>query len=237
MIAPEKRDWRKITIDELREGCLDVSNNDMVESRVCTVEAELRNGLDVVKSIKRGVTFFGSARTHVDSVFYKKAYNLANRIAKELGYAVITGGGAGIMGAGNQGAFDAGGESVGFTIKLPMEQKTNLFLTKEAPFYYFFTRKVALSFAADAYLVFPGGYGTLDEVSEVLTLVQTGKTQRVPIILVGVSFWQPFVDFLKHKVLEEEKGIDPEDLDLFVLTDDEDQIMDILKNTPARSKV
>lgn len=237
MIPPEKRDSHKVSVDELRDGCMIITSSDMVESRVCTVEAELRNGLDVVKGIKRGVTFFGSARTHVDSIFYKKAYSLAHRIAKELGYAVVTGGGAGIMGAGNQGAYDAGGESIGFTIKLPLEQKTNLFLTQEAPFYYFFTRKVALSFAADAYLVFPGGYGTLDELSEVLTLVQTGKTERVPIILVGVSFWQPFVDFLKHKVLEEEQGIDPEDLDLFILTDDEDEIMDILKKTPARSRV
>lgn len=237
MIAPEKRDARKITVDELRDGCMLITGHDMVESRICTVNSELRNGLEVVQSIKRGVTFFGSARTPVDSIFYKKAYSLAKRISEELGYAVITGGGAGIMGAGNQGAYDAGGESIGFTIKLPMEQKTNLFLTQEAPFYYFFTRKVALSFAADAYLVFPGGYGTLDELTEVLTLVQTGKTQRVPIILVGVSFWQPFVSFLKDKVLEEEQGIDSEDLELFVLTDDEDEIIGILKNTPARSKV
>lgn len=237
MVAPEKRDTRKVSIDEIRNGCMIVTDEDMVESRMCTVNAELRNGLEMVKGIKRGVTFFGSARTPVDSVFYKKAYNLAKRISQDLGYSIITGGGAGIMGAGNQGAFDVGGESIGFTIKLPMEQKTNLFLTKEAPFYYFFTRKVALSFAADAYVVFPGGYGTLDELTEVLTLIQTGKTERVPVILVGKTFWQPFVDFLKNKVLEEEKGIDPEDLDLFVLTDDEEEIMGILKNTPARSKV
>ena len=237
MIAPEKRDARKVSIDEIRNGCLIDTAEDMVESRMCTVNAELRNGLEMVKSIKRGVTFFGSARTPVDSVFYKKAYNLARRISQELGYSIITGGGAGIMGAGNQGAFDVGGESVGFTIKLPMEQKTNLFLTKESPFYYFFTRKVALSFAADAYVVFPGGYGTLDELTEILTLIQTGKTERVPVILVGKTFWQPFVDFLKNKVLEEEKGIDAEDLDLFVLTDDEEEIMGILKKTPARSKV
>ncbi len=237
MIAPEKQGGRKVSIDEIREGCIVVTDKDMVESRVCTINNEFRHGMEIVKDIKRGVTFFGSARTPIDSPLYQKAYRLAKRISEELGYAIITGGGPGIMGAGNQGAYEAGGESIGFTIKLPMEQTTNLFITKETPFYYFFTRKVALSFAADAYVVFPGGYGTLDELSEILTLIQTGKTERVPIILVGVDFWQPFVDFLKHKVLEEEKAIDPEDMDLFVLTDDEEKIMEILKNTPPRSRV
>jgi len=227
---------KRLTTDEIREGCLYLHEGDENETRICVVNEELRQGLDTLMQFEKSVTFFGSARTSPDDPYYKKADRVAARIVKELGYAVAAGGGPGIMGAANQGAFNAGGQSIGITIKLPMEQKSNPYLTVEVPFYFFFTRKVALAYSAEAYLYFPGGFGTLDEFGEILTLVQTNKIAKVPMILVGVEFWQPLVDFFKTMMLEKYKTISPEDLDLFTITDDEDLILDIIKKAPIRQK-
>jgi uncharacterized protein (TIGR00730 family) len=179
------------------------------------------------------VTFFGSARTDENDSNYRKARSLANRIVKELNYAILTGGGPGIMEAGNRGAHEAGGKSAGLTIELPHEQLSNKYLTDEIRFHYFFSRKVCLSFAAEAYVFFPGGFGTLDEFSEILTLVQTGKIERVPIILVGRAYWKNLEHFFKESMIQN-KMIEEDDLSLFTITDDEDEIIDIIKNAPIR---
>ena len=227
---------KKLTIEEIREGCIYANKGNEKEVRICAMDEEFRQGMNTIEETGRAVTFFGSARTPVDDPFYQKAKRLAERVAKETDLAVVTGGGPGIMGAGNEGAFKAGGESIGFTIKLPMEQTTNPFVTHEVPFYYFFTRKVSMTFAADAFLAFPGGFGTIDEISEVLTLVQTGKMEKIPIILVGVEFWTPLVDFFRNTMLEKYKTISPEDMDLFIVTDDEDLIIETIKKAPTREK-
>ncbi len=227
---------KKLTIEEIREGCIYANKGDEKEVRICAMDEEFRQGMDAIKETGRAVTFFGSARTSITDPYYEKARRIAERIAKETSFAVITGGGPGIMGAGNEGAYKAGGESLGFTIKLPMEQTSNPFLTHEVPFYYFFTRKVSMTFAADAFLVFPGGFGTIDEVSEILTLVQTGKMEKMPIILVGAEFWTPLVEFFRKTMLEQHKTISPEDMNLFIVTDDEELIMKIIKEAPEREK-
>lgn len=227
---------KKLTIEEIREGCVYANKGNEKEVRICAMDEEFRQGMDAIKETGRAVTFFGSARTHIKDPYYQKAKRIAERIAKETSFAVITGGGPGIMGAANEGAYKAGGESIGFTIKLPMEQTTNPFLTHEVPFYYFFTRKVSMTFAADAFLVFPGGLGTMDEVFEILTLVQTEKMEKLPIIFVGVEYWTPLMEFLKHTMAETHKTIDMEDLNLWTLTDDEELIMKMIKEAPTREK-
>ncbi len=227
---------KKLSIEEIRNGCIYANNGDEKETRICTMNEEFRQAMDIIEETGSVVTFFGSARTKIEDPYYQQAKRLAERIAKETHYSIVTGGGPGIMGAANEGAYKAGGESIGFTIKLPMEQTTNPFVTREAPFYYFFTRKVSMTFAADAFIVCPGGFGTLDEIFEVLTLIQTGKIQKVPIFFVGVDFWKPLMDFIRRSMLEKEKTISPEDMDLFIVTDDEDLIVETIKNTPRRKK-
>jgi len=205
-------------------------------NRVNRIAEEFKNGFTLIKNYSPSVTFWGSARTKPHEADYIIAEKLAARIATELGYTVVTGGGPGIMAAGNCGAYDADGKSVGLTIKLPMEQTTNLCLTHHLDFKYFFTRKVCLAFAADAYVYFPGGFGTLDELFEVLTLVQTKKIDPAPaIVLVGTHFWNDLDTFIKKQLLDGNK-ISPEDIDLYTITDNEDEVIEIIKNAPKRHK-
>lgn len=227
---PNRHGIHKLSPEEL---------DDQIQNRIERVVDELQQGFNFLKNCDGQktctgtVTFFGSARTPESDEEYQQAKRLASKISKETGYAVITGGGPGIMGAGNQGAFEAGGNSIGMTIKLPMEQTTNPFVTHEQSFKYFFTRKVCMTYAAEAYLYFPGGFGTMDELFEILTLVQTGKIAKVPIILVNEKFWRPLEGFIKDTMLAGGK-ISPEDLDLFTITDNEDLIVDIVKKAPMR---
>lgn len=210
--------------------------NAETEARISRIAEEFKNGFTLLETSPRSVTFWGSARTRPDEADYKKAERLAARVHKELGYSVTTGGGPGIMAAGNCGAYDAGGKSVGLTIKLPHEQTTNLCLTHHMDFQYFFTRKVCLAFAAEAYVYFPGGFGTLDELFEVLTLVQTKKIEPAPaIILCGSYFWKDLDTFIKKQLLKGEK-IDPEDINLYTITDDEDKIIELIKKAPIRKR-
>lgn len=230
---------KRLTVEDIKSGCVYVGNGDETETRICVINEEFRQGFDIVKSHKdhgKSVTFWGSARLPEDHKYYQMALRLSRRITGELGYTMVTGGGPGIMEAGNRGAYEMGKHSMGLTIRLPMEQTTNKYVTEEVPFYFFFTRKVLMAYSAEAYLYFPGGFGTLDELFEILTLVQTGKISKVPIILVGVDFWTPMIDFIKTKMLEENKTISPEDLDLFIVTDDEEKIVEIVKNAPMRNE-
>ncbi len=227
---------KRLSTDEIREGCLYLSNGDANESRICVVNEELRQGLDTLTAIEKSVTFFGSARFAPEHEFYQKAKRIAGRVVSELGYAVVSGGGPGIMGGANEGAFDAKGQSIGLTIRLPMEQKSSPFLTTEIPFYFFFTRKVALAYSAETYLFFPGGFGTFDELFEILTLVQTNKIAKVPILLVGKDFWGPLDEYLKTMMVERYETVDPGDTSLYTITDDEDEIIKTIKEAPIRTK-
>lgn len=187
--------------------------------RIFRIMAEFVDGFEMVTSYQKSVSIFGSTRTKDGSHYYEDAKKLAAMFAKK-GYTVVTGGASGIMEAANRGAFEAGGESIGYNIELPREQKPNNFLSKSIDFHYFFTRKVMLSFAAEAYIFFPGGFGTLDEFSEIVTLIQTKKIKKVPVVLIERSYWQPMLDWFKNTMLEKNGHISPEDLEIFYVTDD-----------------
>lgn len=207
--------------------------NEEVENRLEKITEEFTKGFDFIKNCESSVTFFGSARTEEGDEDYEKCREIAKRIAEELKYSVVTGGGPGIMEAANRGAYEAGGRSIGFTINLPMEQVTNKYLTDHLGFHYFFSRKVCLSYSAEAFVYFPGGFGTYDELFELMTLVQTKKIEKVPIILVGKDYWTEFISYLKTNLLDEKK-IDEEDLNLMTITDDIDEVIEIIKNAPKR---
>lgn len=193
---------------------------------------EFRVGFEELKKHPKSVTILGSTHSTPASSHYKSAQELAYRIVKELGYAVITGGGPGIMSAANLGAKEANGASIGFTIHLPHAQLTNPYTTITIDFDYFFVRKTILTFAAEAFVFFPGGYGTLDEFFEIITLVQTKKIPKVPIILVGKDFWNPFKEFIVTHILERHHAITQEDLELFIITDNLNQVMETIKAAP-----
>lgn len=200
------------------------------------INKELLTAFTFIRKSEKSVTFFGSARFRPTSEHYKEARHLAEKIVKETGYAVVTGGGPGIMEAANRGAKESGGTSIGLNITLPHEQIKNSFLTDSLDFYYFFSRKVALSFSAEAYVFFPGGFGTLDELFELLTLIQTAKIPRVPIILMGSDFWNPLDTFIRRQMLNAHKAIDPQDMEIYTITDSEDEAIEIIKKAPVRKE-
>ncbi len=224
--APEKElPITPITGDEV---------HDEINKRLSLIDKEFNKGFEFIKDQAKSVTFFGSARLPEDNEHYKRAQSLAAKIA-HLGYSVITGGGPGIMEGANRGAFEAGGESLGLNIKLPFEQVKNPYLTESVDFYYFFTRKVMMSFSAEAYIFFPGGFGTFDELFEILTLVQTKKIEKVPVILVGNEFWNAVDTLVKQEMLIKNQTIDAEDLNLYTITENEEEILEIIKKVPVRS--
>lgn len=190
---------------------------------VFKIIADFVQGFDELGDLGPSVTVFGSARSDQDSKYYKEALILGDKLGA-AGFNVITGGGPGIMEAANRGAYNNPDvESIGLNIDLPMEQRANPYTTKEKTFDYFFSRKVMLVKYSIAYVIFPGGYGTLDELFEALTLVQTKKVSGVKIFVVGKEFFQPLIDFIREKLLKEGM-IDAADLDLITLTDDLDHI-------------
>lgn len=210
--------------------------HEATQERVYEITREFTTGFKFLEKFPRSVTFFGSARTPEDNPYYIKARNLASQIVKENGHAVITGGGPGIMEAANRGAKESGGNSIGLTIRLPKEQVMNDYMSEHVDFYYFFSRKVCLAYSAEAFLFFPGGFGTLDEFFEIVTLLQTKKIPQVPVILVGKDFWDDALSFITKDLLSRE-NIDPFDLDLFSIIDDEDEILQIIKNAPVRGPI
>lgn len=199
-----------------------------ISRRVHAINKEFKKGFDFVKKHEKSVTFFGSARTKKGDPNYKTAEKLAARLAA-LDYAIVTGGGPGIMEAANKGAKEVGGHSLGLNIRLPKEQVRNPYQTESEDFYYFFIRKVCLTYSAEAFIYFPGGFGTLDEFFEIITLVQTNKIRKVPIILVGKKYWKDFAKLLEKKLSKEAKYIDKSDLDLFKICDDLDEVVEIVK--------
>jgi uncharacterized protein (TIGR00730 family) len=207
--------------------------SEAAQKRVAVISREFTDGFEFVKNYPRSVTFFGSARNKEGEFYYEKARKLAGRIAKELRYTIVTGGGPGIMEAANRGGYEAGGNSVGLNIELPSEQVSNNYLTDKVDFHYFFSRKVCLSFSAEAYIFFPGGFGTLDEFTEILTLVQTKKIPIAPLILVGETHWRPLEGFFKDTLVKE-SFINAEDLSIYTITDNDDEIIKIIKEAPIR---
>jgi hypothetical protein len=186
--------------------------------RALRILGEFVWGFENLADVSGGVSFFGSARTRVEDPDYQAATETA-RLLTKAGVPVITGGGPGIMEAANRGAYEAGGLSIGCNIELPFEQGTNPYVTRSLMFKFFFVRKLMFVKYAGAFIVFPGGYGTLDELFEALTLIQTGKVKHFPVILFGRRYWGGMVDWLRDTVAAERK-INPDDLDLFRLTDD-----------------
>ncbi len=226
----DKSGHRHLTLEEIKQGCVEIAGDNPDKMRICRIDEELKQGITEMEGFERSVTFYGSARFREGDEFYDKAHRLSARISKELGCTIVTGGGPGIMEAGNRGAYESGGKSVGLSIKLPMEQKDNQYMTDDVPFYFFFARKVALSFSSEVFVFFPGGFGTLDECFEVITLIQTGKLRSVPIVLYGSAFWNPFVELFKTQLLEKYKTISEKDMSIFTVTDDEDKVIEIIKN-------
>lgn len=203
--------------------------------RIFRIMAEFIEGFEFLSKLHHEVTFFGSARAPKNGRYYKAAEELGQMCAK-AGFTVITGGGPGIMEAGNKGAYNGGGESVGLDIELPTEQRRNDYVTRAIGFHYFFTRKVMLSASAQAYVFFPGGFGTLNEATEMVDLVQTGKTPReVPCIFYGRAFWMPFFNWLRKTVYEENAFVNSEDLNLIRIVDTTKEAFDIIKQTRERA--
>lgn len=192
------------------------------------VISEFVDGFETLNRVGPCISIFGSARTKPDNPYYKLAIKIASRLTEE-GYGIITGGGPGIMEAGNKGAALNNGVSVGLNIDLPFEQNHNPYIDpdKNLDHRFFFVRKVMFVKYAQAFVVLPGGFGTLDELFEVLTLIQTKKVTKMPIILVGTSYWGGLMDWLKTTMLEH-KNINKEDLNLFSLTDDAEEVVKII---------
>jgi uncharacterized protein (TIGR00730 family) len=189
--------------------------------RIFRIMAEFVESIEELSKLKQAVTIFGSARVHPDDPYYKKAEHVA-RLLAERGFSVITGGGPGIMEAANKGAAEAGGTSVGLNIQLPFEQKPNPYANTRLNYKYFFIRKVMFVKYAVAYVIMPGGYGTMDELFEALTLIQTKRIRSFPVIMMGSEYWSGLIDWLKNTLLREGKLL-PEDVELIQVIDDPEE--------------
>jgi uncharacterized protein (TIGR00730 family) len=229
------RDGRvpKTSDEELLEaewpGVLSLESDD---ARIRAIRRELAGGFRALSHVGKAVSIFGSARTSRHDPSYALARDVARRLG-ERGFAIITGGGPGIMAAGNEGAREAGAPSIGLDIELPREENVNEWVDLELRFHYFFTRKVMFVRYASAFVVFPGGLGTLDELFEALTLIQTEKIHEFPVILMGTDYWRGLRRWLEDTVLVA-GNIDPEDLDRMRVTDDPDEVVRLVEETKHR---
>jgi uncharacterized protein (TIGR00730 family) len=200
--------------------------------RIFKIMGEFVEGFDRMAKVSRGVSIFGSARILPGDEYYEAAVE-TGRLLAQAGFAVITGGGPGIMEAANKGALDAGGISIGCNIELPFEQDSNPYLTTSITFNYFFVRKVMFVKYAAAFIIFPGGFGTMDELFEALTLIQTRKINNFPVILFGKAYWRDMVNWIQNTMLLENK-ISPEDLRLLFITDSpEEAVQTIVRSQEA----
>jgi len=227
----EKNDYWQLTDDEvlLRSPEPEDEYKTSDSWRVFRIMSEFVTGFDNMATITRGVSVFGSARTHQDDPNYIAAMETGKLLA-EAGFEVITGGGPGIMEAANRGAFAAGKVSVGCNIELPFEQVANPYQTKSLTFKYFFVRKTIFIKYSNAYIIFPGGFGTMDELFEALTLIQTRKIRNFPVVLFGSQYWQGLLAWLSSMMLNE-KNINAEDLGLIYLTDSPKDAVDFIVKT------
>jgi len=190
-------------------------------------------GFDALASVGPAITIFGSSRVKADSPDYDLARTIARRLA-ERGFAIITGGGPGIMEAANRGCREGGGLSIGCNIELPHEQGLNAYVDLGIEFKYFFARKTMFVTYADAFVILPGGFGTLDELFEALTLIQTGKIRDFPVVLVGTRYWQGLIDWMRDTQLKA-GAITEADLSLLKLTDDPDEVVEVIRSYVAKS--
>lgn len=228
--------------EEQPQNCRVVSelldpDGDAVESwRVFRIMSEFVLGFELLRKHGLAATIFGGARFKVGDAYYEDAEELGAQLSR-MGFSIITGGGPGIMEGANVGSFKAGGRSVGLNIVLPIEQKLNPYVTETARFDFFFSRKVMLAYASEVYIFFPGGFGTLDELFEMLTLIQTGKVEPIPIILYGKEFWEPLIDWMKKKLLGQYKTISKEDLDLFHVVDSVEETVSYIETRRSTKRV
>jgi uncharacterized protein (TIGR00730 family) len=228
MFAKNKRNKKKGTqadcsrvVSELLDP--EGAHGDAVQSwRVFRIMSEFVQGFELLREHGLAATFWGSARTNPEDEYYKEAEELAAKLAKK-NFSIISGGGPGIMEASNVGAFKVGGQSVGLNIQLPFEQKLNPYTNESLNFDFFFSRKVMLTFASEVYVYFPGGFGTLDEFFEIVTLIQTKKIEPIPVLLYGRDYWEPLLSFFNNHLLKKYQTISPEDLDIFHVVDDVDE--------------
>lgn len=202
--------------------------------RIFRIMAEFVEGFQFLSQSDREITIFGSARFTQEDYWYKEARKFGKLLAK-ANFTVITGGGPGIMEAANRGAFEAGGESLGINIQLPTEQRNNPYVKRSHGFHYFFTRKVMLAASAQAYIFFPGGFGTMDEFFEMITLIETGKAQKVPIICVGEKFWNPLIDWIHVTLLKEYQAISQKDFDLIQVVNTAEEAFELVKDSEERT--
>jgi len=193
--------------------------------QIFKILAEFVDGFEALAKIGPCISIFGSARTKPGQPYYELTVNIAKGLAKE-GFGIITGGGPGIMEAANKGAAEGGGKSVGINIELPFEQQANDFVDKDRNlhFDYFFVRKVMFVKYSQAFIMMPGGFGTMDEFFEVATLIQTRKMLQVPLVLVGTSYWSGLIDWMKKSMLADEKNISPQDFDLLKIVDTPEEV-------------
>jgi uncharacterized protein (TIGR00730 family) len=201
-------------------------------ARLHRIESEIAAGFRALARVGAAVSIFGSARTPHDHPDYQQARHIS-RMLGEAGFAIITGGGPGIMEAANRGARDSGALSIGLNIDLPFEVGINTYVDHPLQFHYFFARKVMFVRYASSFVVFPGGFGTLDEMFEALTLIQTGKIRDFPVVLVGSDYWSGLVDWLRERVAAE-GNISLQDLDLFEVTDSPQRVLELVKQAAHR---
>ncbi|MFH1766758.1 MAG: TIGR00730 family Rossman fold protein [Patescibacteria group bacterium] len=202
--------------------------------RIFRIMAEFVEGFQFLSQFSNEVTVFGSTRLPATNKWYQEAEKLG-RILAQNDFTVVTGGGPGIMEAANKGAHEAGGISVGINIQLPKEQRINPYVKTSRAFHYFFVRKVILAASAQAYVYFPGGFGTLDELFEILTLIQTKKSESMPVILVGKEYWDGWLNWVKSTVFEEFDAIDADDLEIFKIVDSAEEAYELVKHSSERS--
>lgn len=222
--------------DEEKKICRDLGAPPRMSDitwRIFRIMAEFVEGFQFLSTTKKEVSVFGSARIPPGQRWYGEAVKLGALLGKG-GFTVVTGGGPGIMEAANKGAFEVGARSVGLNIQLPKEQRINPYVTDSKAFYYFFTRKVMLAASSQAYVFFPGGFGTLDEMFEIITLIQTGKSEHIPIVLVGKEFWGGLWNWIQSEVYAKMDAVDRKDLDLVRIVDTAEEAYDICKKTSER---
>jgi uncharacterized protein (TIGR00730 family) len=223
------------TLKRLPKAKVNGSNNPFIANefkeqdtwRMFKIMSEFVEGFEALRNIRPAVTIFGSARTAQNAPHYQLARKIAFGLSKK-GFSILTGGGPGVMEGANLGAHEAGGRSAGCNIELPFEQKSNPYINLPVNFHYFFIRKVMFLRYASAVVVLPGGFGTMDELFETLTLVQTRKIDPFPIILVGREFWSGCLDWIKKTMLQDAKYIDAKDLDIFHLVDKPEEVIQII---------
>lgn len=216
-------------------ACINPTDSPESAQRLDRIEAEFRQAFNFLEKLPKNVSIFGSSMVQPDNRQYAKARELATRLVSEQRLAVVTGGGPGVMEAANRGAAEAGGISAALRIDLSTGEGHNNYANRSLDFHYFFARKVALTFAASMYVFFPGGYGTMDEFFELITLIQTNKIQHIPIVCVGASYWEPLERFMDYYMLRSDAYISPSDLGLFTITDNLDVVMDIAQRLPERT--